>query len=289
MSAPPVYAMDDAQFAVHAAHEDRHWWFVARRKILVEIITQLLAGEKHRPLVVDVGCGTGGTVAELARRFTVVGIDPSGAAIRLAREKYPQCEFLEGRAPEALGERIAEVRGVVMSDVLEHVQDDASLLRAIVDRCRPGTWFVLTVPADMSLWSPHDEVLGHYRRYDADQFAALWRALPVSCHLLAPFNTRLEPIVRMVRRMRTHGVGAGAAGTDLSMPVAPMNYLLYRVFAGEARGLLRRLKAGGGVAPRAGVSLMAVLRRESQPAGDQAARSGPCGDVDEIVIKPKPR
>lgn len=281
--------MDDEQYAVHAAHEDRHWWFVARRKILVDIITQLLAGEQHRPLVVDVGCGTGGTVAELARRFQAVGIDPSEAAVRLAREKYPQCEFLEGRAPGALGSLVGDARAVVMSDVLEHVEDDARLLRDVVDACRPGTWFVLTVPADMTLWSPHDEVLGHYRRYDAEQFAALWRALPVSCHLLAPFNTRLEPIVRMVRKMRTHGVGAGAAGTDLSMPVAPMNYLLYRVFAGESRGLLRRLKAGGGVVPRAGVSLMAVLRRESQPGRDQATRNAPRDDVDAIVIKPKPR
>jgi trans-aconitate methyltransferase len=269
--------MDEAQFVAHAAHEDRHWWFVARRRILVDIITQVLGAEKD-PLVVDVGCGTGGTVAALAGRFRTVGVDPSASAIELARSKYPECEFLEGRAPDVLAGRLADVRAVVMSDVLEHVEDDSGLLGDIVKRCAPGTWFVLTVPADMTLWSTHDEVLGHYRRYDPDLFAALWQSLPVSCHLLAPLNTRLEPLVRL------------AAGTDLAMPSAPMNYLLYRVFAGERRGLLRNLKAGSRTVHGSGVSLIAVLRREAAVDGDAAGTRPVTRDaVHEVVIRPRPR
>lgn len=281
--------MDEAQFAAHAAHEDRHWWFVARRRILLDIITQLLGTEKD-PLVVDVGCGTGGTVAALTGRFRTVGVDPSASAIELARSKYPECEFLEGRAPDVLAGRIADVRAVVMSDVLEHVEDDSGLLGDIVERCAPGTWFVLTVPADMTLWSTHDEVLGHYRRYDPDLFAALWQSLPVSCHLLAPLNTRLEPLVRLVRRMRPPGFRSGAAGTDLAMPSAPMNYLLYRVFAGERRGLLRTLKAGSRTVHGSGVSLIAVLRREASVDGDAAGMRPATRDaVHEVVIRPRPR
>lgn len=279
----PDCAMDDEHYAVHAAHEDRHWWFLARRRILVDIITQLLAAEKQRPLVADIGCGTGATVAALAGRFSAIGVDPSRAAIRLAREKYPACEFLEGTAPAVLGERMADIRGIVMSDVLEHVPDDEALLRSVVEAATPGTWLVLTVPADMSLWSAHDEVLGHHRRYDAEAFAALWGSLPVSCRLLAPFNRRLEPIVRFVRRIRLPGFRAGADGTDLAMPIEPMNRLLYRVFAGEGRGLLRSLKAGAGAVPGRGVSLIAVLRREAEAERDLAARHARAHDVDAIV------
>ncbi len=194
--------MDARQYEAHAAHEDVHWWFLARRTILLDIITHLLAGEKGRPLVVDVGCGTGGTVAALAGHYDVLGVEPAAEAVAIARRRHPGCAFVEGTAPEAVAARIAEARVVLLTDVLEHVADDAGLLGSLVSGCRPDTWFVVTVPADMRLWSGHDEVLGHFRRYDPRGFAALWRSLPVACHLLAPFNTRLAPRGRFVRRVR---------------------------------------------------------------------------------------
>jgi hypothetical protein len=54
---------------------------------------------------------------------------------------------------------------VLMMDVLEHVDDDVALLRQFVMPARPRTRFVISVPAFQWLWSPHDEFLGHRRRY----------------------------------------------------------------------------------------------------------------------------
>jgi SAM-dependent methyltransferase len=281
--------MDDVQFAAHSAHEDRHWWFTARREILLGIIGKLLSDEERRPLVLDVGSGTGATVAELAKKYRVIGVEPSAAAVRRAREKYPFCEFVEGSAPHAIGERIRDVRLVTMMDVLEHVADDYRLLADVVDACSPGTWFVLTVPADMSLWSEHDVVLGHYRRYDAQGLAALWQSLPVSCHLLAPLNRRLEPVVRFVRTIRPPWLGRrGAAGTDLALPAEPLNQFLHRVFAGESQELLKGLDEHRVNVRGKGVSLVAVLRREpsdSAVVGKGADRLE--SEPHEIVVNPR--
>ena len=52
-----------------------------------------------------------------------------------------------------------------MMDVLEHVSDDVGLVREYAKRAKPGTRFVVSVPAFMWLWSGHDVFLEHHRRY----------------------------------------------------------------------------------------------------------------------------
>ena len=67
-------------------------------------------------------------------------------------------------------------RGVLLNDVIEHVPDDRAMLGEVVERMRPGSTLVITVPADMRLWRPHDERMGQYRRYDEPWRRGLSRA-----------------------------------------------------------------------------------------------------------------
>lgn len=253
--------MDDAQFEAHQSHEESHWWFTARREIIMSLVARLLQGEQ-RPCVLDVGCGTGCTVAEFSKHYEALGVDASAAAVRRARLRYPECEFVHGVVPGDVEHVLDRVRLVTLMDVLEHVEDDRGLLSSIVDAVAEGTSVLITVPADMTLWSEHDVVLGHYRRYDPRSLAALWRDLPVECLLLAPLNTRLEPAVRFVRTIKPKWMSSrGAAGTDLKMPHAYVNHLLHNVFAGEKPMLLDRLERGDVDFGAKGVSLVAVVRK----------------------------
>jgi hypothetical protein len=147
---------------------------------------------------------------------------------------------------------------------LEHVADDRGLLASIVKACSPGCQLVVTVPADMRLWSPHDEAFGHFRRYDPETFAAVWESLPVKSRLISHFNSRLYPLVRLVRSInRRRGRTGGAANTDFKLPPRYPNAALEACFAGERRRLLQAIDCGGGY--RQGVSLIAVLEREADP------------------------
>ena len=151
----------------------------------------------------------------------------------------------------------------LLMDVLEHVEDDFAMFSELLAAASPGAYFLVTVPADEALWSEHDESFGHYRRYDRRRLERLWEGLPVTPLLASYYNTRMYPLIRLIRaRNRRRGHAAGRSGTDFWMPSRPVNRLLEATLAGEARSLVRQLtgRRAGGYSH--GASLVALLRRE---------------------------
>ncbi len=257
--------MQSAQFELHAEIEDRHWWFVARRQIMQSLIEQVLP-PNGKSTIVDVGCGTGGNLATLADSYKCVGIDTSEDAITLARKKFPTVKFLQGLAPDDLGETAAEAKLFLLMDVMEHVEDDFALLSNLFAAAAPGAYFLITVPADMALWSPHDVSFGHYRRYTQPRLERVWRDLPAKPLLCSYYNSRLYPIVRAIRtKNRLLRKSQGEAGTDFAIPSPRVNKTLERLFAGESNRLVKILRGQKQRGYRRGVSLVALLQREAGP------------------------
>jgi SAM-dependent methyltransferase len=257
--------MQSEQFQLHAEIEHRHWWFVARRQILTSLVESVLPPSPDTTIV-DVGCGTGANLAGLADRYHCVGIDASSQAIRLAKRRFPQVRFVHGLAPRDLGSDMQRARLILLTDVLEHVADDFALFSELLAAAQPGTYFLLTVPADLSLWSEHDQSFGHYRRYDMQRFEQIWQGLSVTPLFASHYNSRLYSAVKLVRRWnRYRGRAAGEAGTDFVLPNRVVNAILTRCFAGERHRLVR-LANGQRIAPfRSGVSLIALLQRADGP------------------------
>lgn len=250
------------QFQVNFDTELSHWWFVARREILAKLIARVLPPDPVATLI-DVGCGTGGNIGALADRYRCVGIDPSAEAIALATERFPKVQFVCGRAPDDLGNLTAEASLFLMTDVLEHVPDDFELLSRVLAAARPGCHVLITVPADMSLWSGHDESHGHYRRYDRARLARVWQGLPVSVLLESHFNSRLYPAIKLARLWnRWRGQTTGPAGTDVKLPFGMINRALRGIFEGESRVLTELLAGSRRRGYGYGVSLVALLRKE---------------------------
>jgi trans-aconitate methyltransferase len=255
--------MQTPQFDLHADIEQRHWWFVARRQILSAVVGAVLPPSRQTTIV-DVGCGTGANLAELAEDYQCVGIDSSSHAIRLARQRFPGVRFIHGLAPRDLGPVMDRARLVLLTDVLEHVSDDFRMLSELLAAARPGTFFLLTVPADITLWSQHDQSFGHYRRYDKARFEQIWQGLPVRPRFVSYYNSRLYPVVKAVRcwnRLRGHALGA--AGTDFRLPSPRINDMLTRTFAGERHRLVQLAEGRAVAAYRRGVSLIALVERQA--------------------------
>ena len=257
--------MKPEMFNIHADVEARHWWFEARRRILFPLIRQVMA-EQEGGLVVDVGCGTGGTVAALCEEYDCLGIDDSKLAIETAQATYPpathsRAGFRHGRMPDDLRDLAPRVGLYLLMDVLEHVENDCAFLADLIALARPGTHILITVPAGAELWSRHDVTAGHLRRYDLDDFTSLWQGQDAAPRLVTFFNSRLYPLIRLARYTGNYfGASCGRGGSDFHVPPYPANALLQGIFAGEGGRILSHLDGPETMAYGRGVSLLALIR-----------------------------
>ncbi|OGJ56326.1 hypothetical protein A3D88_01550 [Candidatus Peribacteria bacterium RIFCSPHIGHO2_02_FULL_52_16] len=242
------------QFQVLAAIEERHWWFLGRQTIFRSLLQSIVPPHTGKKLI-DVGCGTGGNTAAFASEYECIGIDPVPAAIAFAKERFPQCAFLTGMAPWDVPKEMHEADIVLLADVLEHVKEDRMLVADLVHAMKPRAILLMIAPADMKLWSPHDRGFDHYRRYDLESARFLWKNLPVTEHVCTYCNARLYWPIRIVRTLaRFFGRSLGPADTDLSLPPAPINFLLRKIFESEAKRIVSK---GFGH----GVSFIALLQK----------------------------
>jgi SAM-dependent methyltransferase len=245
-------------FAAFAAAEETHWWFAARRMILRRVADAFTPARPGRA-VIDIGCGVASTLTAFHPDYACIGYDPSPDAIEFARARHPAFELHVGSGAQAAA--LGKVDVVLLNDVIEHVPDDRALLESVVSPMRPGATLIVTVPADMKLWSPHDVRMGHFRRYDAAMLDGAMTGLPLEKLFMSHFMSRLYPIVRAVRALsRLRGRAAGVSGIDLSSPPRLANRFLTGIFAGE---VVRLLGVIHGEAPpyRRGVSLIGAFRR----------------------------
>jgi SAM-dependent methyltransferase len=116
--------------------------------------------------VVEIGCGQGAFGARLATRARYLGVEPDRAAYEVARARI---EPLGGRVLNGTHEAVPEGTAydlVCFFEVLEHVPDDAAMLKAWSALARPGGHVLLSVPAFADRFGPTDVHSGHYRRYD---------------------------------------------------------------------------------------------------------------------------
>jgi SAM-dependent methyltransferase len=157
------------------------------------------------------------------------------------------------------------VDGVCAFDVLEHLDDDAAALKEWRRALSPGGWLVATVPAYRSLWSRHDDVNGHRRRYRRSRLQALLRAAGFATVRMSYFNTLLLPPIALWRwseRLWTltpgDGLAQAPAGTELDFARRFPGWI-ERAFESALRAEARWLRRHS---LPAGVSIGVVARAE---------------------------
>src|SRR6185437_4272837 len=126
--------MDPSLWAEISAVEDRHWWFTARRTIMLHLVSRLAPAGAS---VLDIGCGTGFTLEALVQRYDAWGLEPD-AAVRARTRDVVRDRVLPGDTGDlsALAGRRFDV--VLLLDVLEHVEDDCGALTSAQAALAPG-------------------------------------------------------------------------------------------------------------------------------------------------------
>jgi SAM-dependent methyltransferase len=230
--------------------EDRHWWYRGRRTVLNGVIDDL--GLPAHARILDAGCGSGRNMVELARYGSVSAIELSEASVALARARDAG-EVVEGSVLQ-MPYADASFDLATSLDVIEHLDDDVGALRELRRVVAPGGALLTTVPAYQWLWSSHDEVNHHHRRYTRRSLAlageqAGWREVRTTY-----FNSLLLPVAILLRILERLSTKPTESSLDLWVPPEPLNWMLQRPLAFEAALIGRR-----GRIP-AGLSLLTVFR-----------------------------
>jgi 2-polyprenyl-3-methyl-5-hydroxy-6-metoxy-1,4-benzoquinol methylase len=244
--------VDRSLYEEHARLEQDHWWFVARRAIVSTVLDRHLPAAAERRIL-DVGCGTGGMLPMLARFGTVAGLEAEPLAVDHCHATFPSFPVELGGIPDQVPTDGA-LSVITAFDVIEHIDDDHAAVASLRGAVHRDGTVVVTVPALQALWSDHDVVNGHKRRYDRRGLSALLRGADLELAHQSYFNTVLLPAVAAARVAQRVLPSPGRPESDFSMPAAPVNRILTRVFSSE-----RSLVAGPGLP--LGVSLIAVAHR----------------------------
>ncbi|MBV8909099.1 MAG: class I SAM-dependent methyltransferase [Sphingomonas sp.] len=227
--------MERVVYQQMAELDDRHWWYRARRRIIADLIRREVSPPANAQIL-ELGCGTGHNLAMLSGFGHVDGLELDEEARELSEKRLGR-KIMSSPLPE-LGEVPNGHYDLIGAfDVIEHIDDDRAALASIATKLKSGGKFVMTVPAHQWMWSAHDVVNHHKRRYSKSGLKALIENSPMSLDRVGYFNSLLFPLAvaeRAASKLR------GKNDADVRLPPAPVNAAFEKVFEAE-RYLVGRL------------------------------------------------
>ncbi|WP_314373432.1 class I SAM-dependent methyltransferase [Sphingomonas paucimobilis] len=233
--------MDRIVYDRMAAHDSTHWWYRARRDILADYLTRYGKLPKAARIL-EIGCGTGHNLPMLAAFGTVdaIEIDPAARAIASERLGRP---VGDAPLPDLPGIERGAYDLIAVLDVVEHIEDDVAALAAMKACLKPDGKILIAVPAHQWMWSAHDVVNHHHRRYSKGTLVSAIEKAGLKPCKLGYFNSLLFPLAAAAR---IAGRITGRDDSDDSPPPAPLNKTFEAIFRLE-RHLVGRVPMTPGV------------------------------------------
>jgi 2-polyprenyl-3-methyl-5-hydroxy-6-metoxy-1,4-benzoquinol methylase len=208
----------------------RHWYYRSKAAALSRMV-----GALRPQRLLDVGAGSG----FFSRHLLTDGGAQSALCIDIG--------YARDRDDSEAGKPVLYRRDcdttdcdlVLMMDVLEHVDDDAGLVRHYAAKVPSGAHFLVTVPAFRFLWSGHDVFLEHKRRYTLSEIERTMREGGLEVVKGAYYFGLVFPLAAAIRlatrgytqprsSLKKHGAVANgllSAACMLELPFFPINRL----------------------------------------------------------------
>ncbi|MBK8078922.1 MAG: class I SAM-dependent methyltransferase [Saprospiraceae bacterium] len=244
--------MDRNYYRQYYDLERSNWWFVARSSIIsqcLEIHTEPLSPKK----ILNIGVATGATSDMLKKFGTVISSEFDAETCTFLRQVL-KMEVIEASVTE-LPFPDNEFDLVCAFDVIEHVENDEQAMEEMKRVCKKGGYVAITVPADKNLWSPHDVINHHFRRYSLSEMENLVSARKLQIMYISCFNSILYWPIRFVRFFKNliQKKDAPTSDFDTALP-ALFNHFLLRLFSFEKTWLGKKKISFG-------VSLICICKK----------------------------
>jgi SAM-dependent methyltransferase len=245
---------DPANFAALAELEARNFWFRARNRLIVWALGRYFPGAKR---FLEAGCGTGYVLSGVAAAFPALemtGSEVAAEGLGYAARRVPGARLLQMDARRIPFREEFDAAGAF--DVIEHIEDDRAVLRALREALVPGGGLLLTVPQHPFLWSEYDERARHVRRYRAAELRDKVVEAGLEVVTMTSFVTLLLPLMTASRLAQR----APRADYD---PLAELRLAPWLNAAFEKVMDFERLLIRAGIPLPAGGSLLLVARRRA--------------------------
>lgn len=212
--------------------ETQHWWFVARRKIIANVIRKLKL--KTNSKILDVGCGNGDNLELLLDYGELVAIERDDNALARAQARHLG-RVVKGDLPDNIPTDININKDndlIVMLDVLEHIDDDEKSLSVLTGWAKNNGSLLITVPAYQFLWTSHDDINHHKRRYTAKHLKRIIESNGWKVQYISYFNTFLFPLA-FIDRIKQR-IFPSSKFNELEMPNKYINIIFEKLFSLES-------------------------------------------------------
>ena len=231
----------------------RHPWWIARAKLAVALLGQ--SDIQPPSSVIDVGCGWGTNLVALEKAgYQSTGLDISRRVLDMIDQ--PDRRLIEADLNKELPPSRQTFDAAMLLDVLEHLDDDRSVVSRVATLLRPGGVVIVSVPALPELFSEFDEIQGHRRRYIPETLGTAFEGSGFKVSKMIWWGAWMIPLMRWTRRR--HATGKDSVSKTyadyLRLPTWPGPQLMQMAYSWEEGRALRGLL-------KSGTSLLAVAVR----------------------------
>jgi SAM-dependent methyltransferase len=244
--------MDKNYYPEYYELERSNWWFLARLQIIRTQVKKISSNNKLN--ILNIGVSTGASSQMLQEFGEVTSIEYDQFCVDFVNAKT-NLNVQQGSILELQFDN-NQFDLVCAFDVIEHVEDDQLAINEMYRVCKPGGNVIVTVPAFMFLWSKHDVVNHHFRRYTRPQLLALNRQSDI--RFCSYFNSILFLPIAVVRMLlKIVPFKRSGSGSDFGLfQSAFLNKLFYGIFISE-NALLKQF-----IRLPFGVSIMLVSKKK---------------------------
>ena len=239
-------------FAPLAEREAGNFWFRSRNRLLVWALQRYFPDAEN---FMEIGCGTGFVLSGIQRALPELALCGSEIFIEgltFAAERLPGIELFQMDARRIPFREEFDVLGAF--DVLEHIEEDETVLVQMFQATKPGGGIILTVPQHHFLWSVVDDYSFHKRRYTRKELVKKLRRAGFKIVRVTSFVSLILPFM-MLSRLKSQ------RSKDDFDPLAELEIGYHLNLALEKIMGVERSLIEGGVSFPAGGSLLAIARR----------------------------
>ena len=227
--------MEKSVFKQFCDLENRHWWFKGMYALCLDELKRIILSKTNELIILDIGCGTGHFTQSLLKYGKVFALDNTAEALDICRKQCPKY-IIQGNA-EALPIIDESCDIITALGLIEHLYNDSLFLTEIHRVLKPGGYGLLLTSAYNFLWSKHDNIVHHKRRYTKDSIRKLLKETGLKNIKISYVNTFLfMPILlaRIIASKRCIRHRESDGSPDLFMLPQPLNQLLYWILRLES-------------------------------------------------------